>query len=307
MTGPLGVASIDERERFVNVLASLDGLAQLYARKGPFATAYLDATRATENGAREVETRWAEVRAQLEAAGADAATVDAVADAVRADVGTPGRHGLVVVAAAGEALLTEVLHEAPTRSSGSFSPLPRLLPYLAQRTTDLPHVVVVADRTGADLYAVGPEGQQHHTVEGGASYPVHRTAADVWNERHFQHRVENTWESNAQDVADAVSRQLAAGPAKLVVVAGDVRARHLIADALGTPPGITAWVGPGLTEFGMDDAEAAATGVTSVRHDRLDAALVRAAVGTNARLVITPGGHGYLPEGIGALLRFQTG
>jgi ribosomal protein L7Ae-like RNA K-turn-binding protein len=216
---------------------------------------------------------------------------------------------------------------------------------------------------------------------------LHRTAADVWNERHFQHRVENSWEGNANDVADAVNKLLANGPAKLVVIAGDVRARHLIADALGSPAGVTvrvieeggraagssaealqaavhdavlkqvwrerrevlehlqqnlgrqeyavagvsavvdalrmsqvdtlvisddpsspltAWVGPGATDFGIDESEPAALGVSSVQHDRLDAALVRAAVGTNARLVITPGAHGYLPEGIGALLRFDT-
>jgi hypothetical protein len=347
----------------------------------------LDATRATENGARQVDARWTEVRTLLERAGADAATVEAVGEAVQADVGTPGRHGLAVVAAAGEVYLREVLTEPPARSSASFSPLPRLLPYLAHRTTDVPHVVVVADRTGADILAVGPGGEQHETVEGGTSHPMYRTAADLWNQRHFQHRVENTWESNAHDVADAVSRQLAARPAKLVIVAGDVRARHLIADALGTPQGVTvrtieeggraagssasalqaavrdavlqqvwrerrevlehlqqnlgrqeyavagvapvvaalrmaqadtvvisddpsstltAWIGPGPTDFGIDDAEAAAVGVTSVQHDRLDAALVRAAVGTNARLVITPGGHEYLPEGIGALLRYRT-
>src|SRR5206468_12244764 len=129
--------------------------------------------------------------------------------------------------------------EPPGQDSGSWSPLPRLLPYLAQLTTELPHVVVVADRTGADILAIGPAGQQQTTVEGSREHPIHRTAADVWNERHFQHRVENNWTANAHDVADAVAKQLANGPAKLVIIAGDVRARNLIADALGTPPGVT--------------------------------------------------------------------
>jgi hypothetical protein len=378
---------VDEREQVVNVLASQDRLTELYAHRGPFVTVYLDATRATETGAHEVEVRWRDVRAELEQAGADSAGLDAIAEAVAADVGTPGRHGLVVVAADGRVVLADVLAEPPARSTGSVSPLPRLLPYLAQRTTEIPHVVVVADRTGADILAVGATGQQQQSVDGGTSYPIHRSAADQWNERHFQHRVENTWESNAQDVAAAVSRQLAQGGAKLVIVAGDVRARHLIADALGSPAGVTvrtideggraagssaealqaavhdavlqqvwrvrrevlehlqqnlgrheyavagvapvidalrmsqvdtlvisddpsspltAWVGPGTTDFGTDDGEAAELGITDVQRDRLDAALVRAAVGTNARLVVTPGGHGYLPEGIGALLRFET-
>ena len=362
-------------------------LMELYARPGPFATVYLDATRATENGAREVDRRWAELRSRLEDAGADTPTLDVLGAAVAADTGTPGRHGLVLVAAEGQTCLQAVLHEARSRSSASWSPLPHLLPYLAQQVTDLAHLVVVADRTGADILAVGPGGAHEHTVTGGAQHPLHRTAADVWNERHFQHRVENAWEANADDVADAVSKQLANGPAKLVIIAGDVRARSMIADALGEPPGVTvriveeggradgssddalrvavhdavlqqvwrdrrevlehlqqnlgrhhyaaagvqpvvealrmaqvdtlvisddpsspltAWVGPGPTDFGLDEQEAAALGVTDLRRDRLDAALVRAAIGTNARIVVTPGGHGYLPEGIGALLRFDT-
>src|SRR4051794_41868103 len=85
-----------ERERFVNVLAGLDRLAKLYSHDGPFVTAYLDATRATENGAYEVEARWAEARAQLERAGADTATVEAVAEAGGGGGGTPGGHRVVV-------------------------------------------------------------------------------------------------------------------------------------------------------------------------------------------------------------------
>lgn len=372
----------------MNILVGHDRFAELYRRRGPFVTVYLDATRAVANGAQEVDARWGGARAQLEAAGADSPTLDAVVAAIAGDVGTPGRHGLVVVAADGELALVDVLPQPPARTIATYSALPHLLPYLAQRTTELDHVVVVADRTGADIHVVGPGGaQEEETVDGGTSHPIHRTASDHWDERHFQNRVENTWESNADNVAHALTRLLRERPAKLVVIAGDVRARHLIADALGAPAGVTvrtveqggraagssaeslggavhdavlqqvwrerrevlehlqqnlgrqeyavagvqpvvealrmsqvdtlvisddpsspltAWVGAGLTDFGLDDEEAKALGLGDVRHDRLDAALVRAAVGTNAKLVVTPGGHGYLPEGIGALLRYRT-
>lgn len=370
----------------MNVLAH-DRLAELYRHNGPFVTVYLDATRATESGPHEVQVRWSDTRAELEGAGVDRQTLDAIAGAIDADNGTPGRHGLVVVAAEGEACFQDVLPDPPALPSGRVARLPHLLPYLAQRTTDTPHIVVVADRSGADILEVLPGGGEERESVDGKDYPIHRTAADVWNEDHFQRRVENTWEANAENVANEVNRLLRQGPAKLVVVAGDVRARAMITEALGSPPGITvraideggraagssqqalqaavhdavlhhvwrerrevlehlqqnlgrqeyavagvapvvealrmsqvdtlvisddpssplrAWVGPGLTDFGLDDAEAAATGVDSVEHDRLDAALVRAAVGTHARLVVTPGGHSYLPEGLGALLRFDT-
>jgi hypothetical protein len=69
---------------------------------------------------------------------------------------------------------------------------------------------------------------------------------------------------------------------------------------------LRAWVGPQLSEFGLDDAEAVALGLGAVEHDRYDAALVRAVVGTGAKLIVTPGAHEYLEDGIGALLRFDT-
>lgn len=40
--------------------------------------------------------------------------------------------------------------------------------------------------------------------------------------------------------------------------------------------------------------------------DRFDNALVRAAVGTGARLLVTPNAHEYMADGIGALLRYDN-
>jgi hypothetical protein len=378
-----------ERERAaVNVLPPAEHLERTYARRGPFATVYLDATRATETGARELDVRWKDVRVDLAARGADDATLEAIEQAIGGDLGTPGRHGLVVVAADGELCFSAVLRDPPATTSASWSPLPHLMPYLAQRASEVPHIVVVADRTGADVYLVGADGgEQEQTVTGSATYPLHRTGADQWDERQFQHRVENNWETNAADVADAVRRLHASNPVPLIVVAGDVRARSMISDALGAIHGtsvrvvehggraagasadslqhavldevlrhvwrerravlehlrdnlgrheyaaagvaavvaalrmaqvdtlvisdepsstLRAWIGPGATDFGLDDAEAADLGVTSIEHERLDAALIRAVHGTGAQLVVTPGGHDYLPDGIGALLRYDT-
>jgi hypothetical protein len=294
------------------------------------------------------------------------------------------------VAAGGEVCFADRLTRPPATSTGRVSALPHLLPYLAQQATDVPHVAVIADRTGADVLAVSADGgSAEQSVEGDTSYPIHRTGRDSWSERHFQNRVENTWESNARDVAAEVTRHVKQLPARLVVVAGDVRASHLIADdvtaAVGPNVAVTiiddggraagssgaaleaavhdqvlrqawrerrevlehlqqnlgraayatagaaevaaalqmaqvdtvvlsddptstlrAWVGPQPSEFGLDDAEAAALGLGTVEHDRYDAALVRAVVGTGAKMVVTPGAHEYLKDGIGALLRFDT-
>jgi hypothetical protein len=373
----------------VDVLAGDRRIAEIYDHPGPFVTVYLDATRSNESGAREIGVRWRDARTGLEKDGVDPRSLAAVEQAIERDAGTAGPHGLVLVAADGELCFADQLHQPPPAGSAEVAPLPHLMPYFAQRATDLPHVVVVADRTGADVLAVRADGAETaESVEGRVDYPLHRTATVDWSERHFQLRVENSWKSNARDVAAAVVRVANDARARLVVVAGDVRARHMITDELGSalPQGVTvcpiddggraagsseealragvreqvlrqawrerravlehlgqnigrgryavagvaevtealrrsqvdtvvlsddpsstlrAWIGPKPTEFGLVGEEAQALGAEPVGHDRYDAALVRAVVGTGARLVVTPGAHEYLADGIGALLRYD--
>jgi hypothetical protein len=68
---------------------------------------------------------------------------------------------------------------------------------------------------------------------------------------------------------------------------------------------LRAWVGRTPTEFGLVGSESTAT-EAGLQEDRYDAALVRAVLATGARLLVTPGAHEYLPDGIGALLRYET-
>ena len=68
---------------------------------------------------------------------------------------------------------------------------------------------------------------------------------------------------------------------------------------------VRAYIGPEPGHLGLSGEEVRALGVTNPQCDRFDAALIRAVAGTGARLVVTPNAHDYLPEGIGALLRYD--
>lgn len=68
---------------------------------------------------------------------------------------------------------------------------------------------------------------------------------------------------------------------------------------------LRALIGPGPTDLALDRDDLTATGVTDITEDRLDAALLRAAVGTGANFVVAPGGHAFVEDGVGALLRFD--
>jgi hypothetical protein len=198
-------------------------VTRLYERPGPFATAYLDATRTSELGAEQVRLRWQALRTTLLHAGADAATLAALDDSAEDRV--PGEHGRVVVGAGGETLLAALLPRPPLRPLARWAPLPHVMPLLAQQGPRIPYVVVLADLEGADIStSVGTTT----TVEGSHDYPRHKTSTADWSEQHFQQRVQNNWAANAREVAAVVADYAARVKAAIVMLAGDPRARGLL-------------------------------------------------------------------------------
>ncbi|WPP32960.1 Vms1/Ankzf1 family peptidyl-tRNA hydrolase [Streptomyces sp. CL7] len=61
---------------------------------------------------------------------------------------------------------------------------------------------------------------------------MHRTASSDWSERHFQLKVENTWEHNAGEIAEALNAAYEESGADLVVLAGDPRERPAVHEKL---------------------------------------------------------------------------
>jgi hypothetical protein len=269
-------------------------LKELYTHEGPFATAYLDASRNTERGEQEVELRWRALRGELADAGAEEDVLAAMDEAVQADHGTAGRHGLVLVGGAGRVRYQGHLPEPPQRELAAVTPLPYLAPFLAQRGEQPSYVLVTADRTGADI-EVSDRPDASTTVQGHVQHPIHRTGRDEWDERRalLEHLQQNLGrqEYAAAGVA-AVVDALRRSAADTVVISDDPSST------------LKAWIGPEIAHIGLDQQELADLGVEHPQQDRLDSALIRSAVGTGAHLVFTPNAHEYVPEGIAALLRY---
>jgi hypothetical protein len=80
------------------------------------------------------------------------------------------------------------------------------------------------DRTGADLELAGGD---HETVAGDHDV-VHKLPTGGTSQRRLQMRAEDSWERNAEAVADALHRLVRSAPAELVLVMGDVRAVALL-------------------------------------------------------------------------------
>jgi hypothetical protein len=134
--------------------ATVDGLRRLVTGTPPFLSVYLAARPGTETAPDEVAISWRQLRRSLADQGADEtqlAAVDAVVE------GHPQAPGLaVVVDGEGDGFHRWLPEEVP--EMGQVGPLPTLGPLVDAWGRLLPHVIVVADRTGADLYAVAAPG-----------------------------------------------------------------------------------------------------------------------------------------------------
>ncbi|SCL25593.1 hypothetical protein GA0070616_3134 [Micromonospora nigra] len=212
---------------------NLGFLRPLFAQPGPWTSVYLDASRTGENADHEVQLRWRTLREHLIGQGAEAATLDALDQAVRDQPAQPGRYGLALFARAGQVTLVEPLPDPPPGDEAHHGPLPHVMPLLVQRGEEIPHVRVLADRTGGDLDAITAGGMtRQRTVEGGETFPLRKVQAGGWSHRRYQQTAEVSWDRNAGDVAAATVDLAESIGAEVIVVGGDVRAAQLFVERL---------------------------------------------------------------------------
>lgn len=138
---------------------------------------------------------------------------------------------LVVIAGSSGVLYTAHLPELPAEGDVGFvGELPHLAPLLAATQALLPHIVVATDRRGAELIAVLPDREDREAKVSGEELHITRSAPGGWSQRRFQQRAENVWESNAGEVADALTRLVDSNNPRVVIVSGDVRAVQFLRD-----------------------------------------------------------------------------
>ncbi|WP_222193376.1 baeRF2 domain-containing protein [Modestobacter italicus] len=210
-------------------------LQPVFAASGPYATVCADITHNTENADAEVGLRVRAVAEQLVEQGAPEQVVDAVRERLLQtnDGGQLAtlRGRALIVAADGSVVLDEVLADAPRDPVARWSPSPDLMPVLRQLAGRVPHVVVFADRIGADIAVATLAGQpeDQDTIEGD-DFHARKVKVGGWAHNTYMHTAENQWEENAGRVADELHSLVTRDKAQFVLVAGDVRARQLISD-----------------------------------------------------------------------------
>ncbi|MEU2790236.1 Vms1/Ankzf1 family peptidyl-tRNA hydrolase [Streptomyces sp. NPDC007100] len=206
-------------------------LQPIIDRPGPWASVYADVSHDTEDAAKQQELAARAAARQLAEQGADQATCDAVREAL-AGHRANGDSGRAVFATDGEVVLDAPLAGRPARPFAAWSPLPRITPWAESAADDSRCLVVYVDRMGANFELHSDHGGEEAGSVEGLDWPIHRTATADWSERHFQTAVENTWEQNAGEIAEAAQRVFQSCGAKLMLLAGDPRERRSVHDKL---------------------------------------------------------------------------
>ncbi|HET6816112.1 MAG TPA: Vms1/Ankzf1 family peptidyl-tRNA hydrolase [Mycobacteriales bacterium] len=207
-------------------------LSKLYSLDGPFVTLYVDSSSTAEDAAEQYDIRWRNILRELEQSGVDAATREAIS-AARGEHGRGGTR--VIVATGGSVQLAQSLPHPPAQEIVQTGNLPVLAPLVDALGLQVPHVVVLADRKGADVlaYTAGPDPVETGTVNNDR-FPDRKVHAGGWAAKRYSNDVEETWEQSARDVAGLVAQVAKDVDARLVIASGDERALQLLPQHLPT-------------------------------------------------------------------------
>ena len=206
----------------------LDQLSDLYAQRGPFASAYVEVSRDQRNGDEIAELGAREAVDALVEAGAPATVAAQVGERLSASTHQPAPISRIVVATEAGVLLDRLTRVHRARSTVNWAPLPDVAAWLGDLQQARPFVLALVDREGGDVtsYSADSLGVTQESTVGEPSPYVHKVRSGGWSQLRYQHTTENVWRNNAQEVAEEIGRQLQ-GP-ELVVLAGDVKARTAV-------------------------------------------------------------------------------
>lgn len=237
---------------------NLGTIQELYTHTGPFVTLHTDVSRTTEDAAQQLDARWTSTRHELERAEVDPALIDRIEQRLREQPDVSGEVRRTLVAADGEIVFDDVRSgHTPWPETLTVGALPDLSGWLHQVEGEIPFLLVVADREGADLefYRARsrPDVEQREVT--GETLHITRSHPGGWRQKQYQQRAENVWERNAREVAEEIRSLCVELRPRVVVLAGDPRARTEIVDALeGMPCGVEQVQGGGRGAGASDEA-----------------------------------------------------
>lgn len=210
----------------------LRDLSPVLAAPGPFVTVLVGAESSVERAADKYELAWKAMLQQLEQQGMAAPLREAIS-AARGDHAEGDARLVVASVPDQKVVLAASVSRRPATDTVTTGALPDLLPVLDELTTRVPHVVVLADRHGAEISArYDVDKVDKELTVKGTELHTRKVAGGGWSHRRYLHRVEEQWEANARGIATHVNALAQEIDAELVIGAGDLREIALVRDHL---------------------------------------------------------------------------
>ncbi len=210
-----------------------DALRSLALVPGPWASVVVDLSDRDGQGiAVDRIAHWRGLALQLMEAGAPEELIATLGSAVLAE--PPGPAVLAGFAAVGSAPRFFRMVDEQRTDATAYGALPHLTPLLAWLQDHPAHLLVVTDRTGAEIEVRGGGVTPLWESVLGPDDEIERNAPGGWAQGRYQNRAEDSWRHNAARVADVVASAVRESGARLVVVTGDVRAVQLLEERLPT-------------------------------------------------------------------------
>ena len=213
----------------------LRDLSDVLAAPGPFVTVHVGAESAVEQAADRYDLAWKAVLQRLEQDGVPAPVREAIAEAKGAHDEGEAR---LVVASLPEArvVLAEAVSTRPATDVVQVAALPDLLALVTDMSSQVPHVVVHTDRTGADVEAFFDTAQvaREVTVKGRTLH-LKKVQGGGWAHHRYQHRTENQWRENAKEIRETVMQLAEQVGAELIIGVGDERELTYVKEGLSQP------------------------------------------------------------------------
>ena len=201
---------------------------------GGWSTVHIDLSndRETEEGVAEPRRR--SVLDRLRRAGADEATADAIDEALSTPSRLPAPFHRFLLAREGRVVVDETIPGTAPGETLEVGPLPRIAPLIRTGVDEFAYIVVRTSRDGGDIAvhrtgAFFPEARE--SIEGRTD-TLHKVKGGGWAHLNQQEHVEELWKQNQQELSTEVDRLVREVRPRLVVVAGDIKARGLLLDAL---------------------------------------------------------------------------
>jgi hypothetical protein len=227
-------------------------LQPLYAGDASVVSVHLDTSRVAHDSDKQIELRWRTARRSLLQQGAEESDLAVLDDLVGGVSDLPGPQGEALFVSGGQLIGAFTLVEPPPADHAQVLPVPDPLGVAIDRDHQLPHVVVAADREGADVEAYPAAGHEPalRRTFNGSTLHITRVRAGAEAKASYHRRAVNLWTENTEQAADDVRAAVAGVEAAVVLVAGDPKAVGLLREHLAARPldGEVVYVGGGRTD-----------------------------------------------------------